>query len=179
MAKRISDKTMGANKDVVERRLFAEEVDVLKGSGHPDRNHLVRLLLSDRAIGIVKFTLIGVLKTTKNIEKRRLPRAVRTDQSKYFSAFDFEAYSVACDKPAKSDCDVTTAQVTGHRILRFYRLAATAAPTAGADVWPACASWRRRSARKGRAISSHIPAGAKMSTRISTTPFRIEAKSAS
>ena len=115
MAEWIPYETMGANQDIVQGRLFAEEVDVLKGSGHSDRNHLMWLLISDRAIAIVKLTLIGILKPTQNIEESSFSRAVRSNQAKYFSALDLQAYVVAGGKPAKSDGDVTTAQVAGHR----------------------------------------------------------------
>ena len=71
---------VGAHHDVLECRHLREEPDVLERAGHPELGDLVRLLAGDRLPGEPHHAFARLVDARDDVERRRLPRPVRTDE---------------------------------------------------------------------------------------------------
>src|SRR5438309_2888360 len=110
---------------VVERRHVLEQPDVLEGPRDPERRHLVRLRAGDLAA--LEDDLPGGWRKDAGdaVEERRLPCAVRADQSEDLALLDLERHVVDCHEPSEPLRHVIDAQdrlgrsLDGHVLSAF------------------------------------------------------------
>ncbi len=95
-----------ADEHVLEHGHRPEELDVLEGPRDPLAHDPVRRLAQERLAVELDLAGVGPVEARDDVERRRLPGAVRTDQPRDLAALDVERDTVERDDAPEAERDV-------------------------------------------------------------------------
>jgi hypothetical protein len=101
---------LGRDEDVLEHREGAEHLEALEGTRHTEASPLERGHTADVLTVEAHVTAVRRLQAGQDVEARRLPRAVRTDEAGDVSAFGVDGDVNERAVSAERDVDVVSLQ---------------------------------------------------------------------